>query len=56
MFSGYNYRACRTTKELVYVNEIPSWPKADVERLCNSDEVCDSMERGTICGNIWHSF
>ena len=41
LFSGYQYRACRVTPELIYsLDGTPSWPKVDYDRLCNSDDSC----------------
>ena len=57
MFSGYSYRACRSTEELIYGDDdIPYWPKAEVDRLCNSDEMCQVMQSGTFCGSLWETY
>ena len=53
MFGGYAHRACRTTKEIIYLDKTPSWPRADVNELCSSDQSCESLEAGTFCGSFW---
>ena len=46
LFSGYQYRACRLTEDIVIEidpqtgSEVITWPMADFDRLCNSDADC----------------
>ena len=61
LFAGQQYRFCRTTPDLIYIDEAdgsktPSWPKADVKILCNSDEMCSSMQSGLVCGSSWETY
>ena len=61
LFAGMEYRSCRTTKELIYIDEAdgsktPIWPKADLDILCNSDQICNDFQPGLVCGSVWESY
>ena len=57
MFSGFQYRACRTTPELTYGTDgIPVWPMAGEDRLCNTDKVCQAISPEMVCGSVWHEY
>ena len=56
LFNGYQYRACRTTAELVTdaTSGKQYWPNPDSYKLCNSDEVCWAISsEWKKCGSVW---
>ena len=57
LFSGFNYRACRTTPEPYELDDGTTvWPIGYNEFLCNSDEDCRKFmpdNPDAVCGNIF---